>query len=82
MPNEFCVSTLRQILGPERFSALQAEIPLLHRAVAEVAQERRRQQGRREEGSPERRAPQRTGTLVRCQVLEGKDGQELKPFQT
>lgn len=59
MPNEFCVSTLRQILGPERFSALQAEIPLLHRAVAEVAQERRRQQGRREEGSPERRAPQR-----------------------
>jgi len=35
-----------------------------------------------QEGSPERRAPQRTGTLVRCQVLEGKDGQELKPFQT
>ena len=22
------------------------------------------------------------GLLVRCQVLEGKDGQELKPFQT
>lgn len=60
MPNEFCVSTLRQILGPERFSALQAEIPLLHRAVAEVAQERRRHQAQREAGSPERRAsPQR-----------------------
>ncbi|CAJ1366520.1 unnamed protein product [Effrenium voratum] len=44
MPNDFCLQVARQILGGDRFLTLQAAMPQLRRAAAQVAREKKREE--------------------------------------